>query len=96
MYNVDDNGGDVIQPALLSTYPDMANIEQLSTCNKMSQALNKSSSPNHYKSIHECVRRYSSNETGCEVEGDSHFRKHQGPESSHRDSKSSKWRTTFY
>ena len=65
-------------------------------CNTMSQALNKSSSPNHYKSIHECVRRYSSNETGCDVEGDSHFMKHQGPESSHRDSKSSKWRTTFY
>ena len=45
MYNVDDNGRDVIQPALFSTYHDMANMGQLSMCNKMSQALNKSSSP---------------------------------------------------
>ena len=67
MYNVDDNGRDVIQPALLSTYHDMANMEQLSMCNTMSQALNKSSSQNNYKSVHDGVRRYSSNETGCEV-----------------------------
>ena len=96
MYNVDDTGRDGIQPSLFNTYCDMVSTQQLSMCNKMSQALNKRSSPNHYKSIHECVRRYSSNETGCEVEGDSHFMKHQGPESSHRDSKRSKWRTTFY
>ena len=96
MYNVDDNGRDLIQPVLFSTYCDMANMEQLSMCNTMSQALNKSSSLNNYKSIHDGVRRYSSNETGCKVEGDSHFKKLQGPEPSHRDSKSSKCRTTFY
>ena len=96
MYNVDDNGRDLIQPVLFSTYCDMANMEQLSMCNTMSQALNKSSSLNNYKSIHDGVRRYSSNETGCKVEGDSHFKKLQGPEPSHRGSKSSKCRTTFY
>ena len=63
--------------------------------NKMSQTLSKSSSSNNYKSIYGGVRRYSGSETGYMVEGDSNLKKHQGPESSNKDSKSNKCRNTF-
>ncbi|OWK03672.1 hypothetical protein Celaphus_00013965 [Cervus elaphus hippelaphus] len=92
MYSVDDNGRDVVQPSLFNVRHDIANTEQLSTCNKISQALSKSSSPSNYKGIYGGLRRYSSNQTGYKVEGESNLKKHQGPESSHRDSKSNKCR----
>ena len=96
MCNVDDNGRDVIQPSLFKTYCDMVNIQQLSMHNKMSQTLSKSSSSNNYNSIYGGLRRYSGNETGCMVEGDSNLKKHQGPEFSNKDSKSNECRNTFY
>ena len=93
---VDNNGRGVIQPSLFKTYCDMLNTKQLSMCNKMSQTLSKSSSCNNYKSIYGGVRRYSGNETGYAVEGDSNLKKHQGPESSNKDSKSNKCRNIFH
>ena len=95
MYQVDDNGTDTIQPLLFNTYCDMVNTQQLSMFNKMSHTLSKSSSSNNYKSIYGGVRRYSGNETGYTVEGDSNLIKHQGSESSDKDSKSNKCRNTF-
>ncbi|XP_027834507.2 zinc finger protein 331-like isoform X2 [Ovis aries] len=95
MYHGDDNGTDTIQPLLFSTYCDMVKTQQLSMCNKMSHALSKSSNSNNYKNIYGGVRRYSGNETGYTVEGDANLMKHQGPESSDKDSKSSKCRNTF-
>ena len=95
MYNVDNNGGDIIQPSLFSKYCDMVNTQQLSICNKMSQTLSNSSSSNNYKSIYGGLRRYSGNENGYRVEGDSNLRKHQGTETSNKDSKSNKCRNTF-
>ena len=96
MYQVDDNGTDTIQPLLFNTYCDMVNTQQLSMFNKMSHTLSKSSSSNNYKSIYGGVRRYSGNETGYTVEGDSNLKKHQGPESSNKDSKSNKCRNIFH
>ena len=58
MYNVDDNGGNIIQPSLFNTYCDMVNMEQLFMCTKIGQALSRSSTPNNYKSICDGVRRY--------------------------------------
>ena len=95
MYNVDNNGRDITQPSLFNTYHDMVNTEQLSMCNKMSQALSECSSPNNYQNIYDGVRGYSGNETGCKVERDL-LMKHQGPESSQKDSKSNKCRNIFY
>ena len=95
MYNVDDNGRDAIQPSLFNTYRDMVNTQQLSIYNKMSLTLSKSSSSNNYKNIYGGLRRYSGNETRYTVEGDSNLMKHQGPESSNKDSKSNKCRNTF-
>ncbi|XP_027370680.1 zinc finger protein 383-like isoform X1 [Bos indicus x Bos taurus] len=94
MYHVDDNGTDTIQPLLFNTYCDMVNT-QLSMFNKMSHTLSKSSSSNNYKSIYGGLRRYSGNETGYMVEGDSNLMKHQGSKSSDKDSKSNKRRSTF-
>ena len=96
MYNVDDNGRDVIQPSLFNTSHDMVNMEELSVCNKMSQPFCKSISPNNCKSIYDGVRGYSGNKTGYKVEGDSNLMQHQGPESSNKDSKSNKCRNIFY
>ena len=93
---VDDNGRDVIQPSLFKTYCDMLKTQQVSVCNKMSQTLRKSSSSNNYKSIYGGVRRYSGNETGYMVEGDSNLKKHQGPEPSNKDSKSNTCRNIFH
>ncbi|XP_042087140.1 zinc finger protein 724-like isoform X5 [Ovis aries] len=95
MYNVDDNGRDTIQPSLFNTYCDMVNTQQLSMCNKMSQTFSNNYSSNNYKSIYGGVRRYSGNETGYTIEGNAKLMKHQGPESSDKDSKSSKCRNTF-
>ena len=95
IYNVDNNGGDIIQPSLFSKYCDMVNTQQLSICNKMSQTLSNSSSSNNYKSIYGGLRRYSGNENGYRVEGDSNLMKHQGTETSNKDSKSNKCRNTF-
>uniref|UniRef100_A0AC11D1V8 Uncharacterized protein n=1 Tax=Ovis aries TaxID=9940 RepID=A0AC11D1V8_SHEEP len=95
MYNVDDNGGNIIQPSLFNTYCDVVNTQQLSICNKMSQTLSKSSSSNNYKSINGGLRRYSGNENGYRVEGDSNLVKHKGSKSSNKDSKSNKCRNTF-
>ena len=64
-------------------------------CNEMSQTLSKSSSSSNYKSIYGGLRRYSGNETGYTAEGDSNLKKHQGPESSNKDSKSNKCRNAF-
>ena len=96
MYSVDDNGRDVVQPTLFNVRHDIANMEQLSTCNNISQALSKSSSPSNYKGIYGGLRRYSSNQTGYKVEGESNLMKHHGAESSHRDSKSNKCRHISY
>ena len=96
MYNVDDNGRDVIQPSLFNTSHDMVNMEELSVYNKMSQHFCKSVSPNNCKSIYDGVRAYSGNKTGYKVEGDSNLMKHQGPESSNKDSKINKCRNIFY
>ena len=96
MCNVDNNGRDIIQPSLFNTSHGMVNVEELSMCNKMSQPLSKSSNPSHYKSIYDEVRGYSGNKTGYKVERDSNLMKHQGPESSHRDSKSNKCTNIFY
>ena len=74
----------------------MVNTQQLFMCSKMSQTLSKSSSSNNYKSIYGGLRRYSGNETGYMVEGNSNLKKYQGPESSNKDSKSNKCRNTFY
>ncbi|KAI4571124.1 hypothetical protein MJG53_013230 [Ovis ammon polii x Ovis aries] len=67
--NVDNNGGDIIQPSLLNTSHGMVNMEELLMYNKMSQPLSKSSNPNHCKSIYDGVRGYSGNKTGYKVEG---------------------------
>ena len=88
MCNVDNNGGDIIQPSLFNTSHDMVNTEELSVCNKMNQTLSKSSSASNYTIIYDGVRGYSGNKIGYKVEGHSNLMKHQGPESSHRDSKS--------
>ena len=96
MCNVDNNGGDIIQLSLFNTSHGMVNMEELSMCNKMSQPLGKSSNPNHCKSIYDGVRGYSGNKTGYKVEGHWNLMKHQGPESSHRDSKSNWCRNIFY
>uniref|UniRef100_A0A8C6DWE1 Uncharacterized protein n=1 Tax=Moschus moschiferus TaxID=68415 RepID=A0A8C6DWE1_MOSMO len=96
MYNVDDNGRDAIQPSFFNIYCEMFNTQQLSMCNKMNQTLTNSSSSNNYKSIYGALRRNSINETGYIVEGDSNLMKHQGPESSNKDSKSNKCRNTFH
>ena len=61
----------------------------------MSQPLTKRSSPNNCKSIYDGVWD-SGNKTGYKVERDSNLMKHQGPESSHRDSKSNKCTNIFY
>ncbi|XP_043752337.1 zinc finger protein 331-like [Cervus elaphus] len=95
MYNVDDTGRDAIQPSLFNTYCDMVSTQQLSVCNKMSQTLSKSSSFNNYKSISGGLRRYSGNEPGYIVEGDSNLKKHQGPKSSNKDSTSNTCRNAF-
>ncbi|XP_043291543.1 zinc finger protein OZF-like [Cervus canadensis] len=95
MYNIDDNGRVIIQPSLFNTYCDVVNTQQHCMCNKMSQTLSKSSSSNNYKSISGGLRRYSGNETGYTVEGDSNLKKHQGPESSNKESKSHKYGNTF-
>ena len=95
MYNIDDNERDAIQSSLFKTYCDMVNTQQLSMCNEMSQTLSKSSSSNNYKSIYGGLRRYSVSETGYMAEGDSNLKKHQGPESSNKDSKSNKCRNAF-
>ena len=95
MYNVDDTGRDGIQASLFNTYCDMVSTQQLSMCNKMSQTLSKSSSSNNYKSIYGGLRRYSGNEPGYMVEGESNLKKHQGPESSNKDSKSNTCRNAF-
>ncbi|KAM9756395.1 uncharacterized protein ACBT57_009641 [Dama dama] len=71
MYNVDNNGRDIIQPSMFNTYHDMVNTEQLSMCNEMSQALSECSSPNNYKSIYDGVRGYSGNETGYKISASS-------------------------
>ena len=34
MCNVDNNGGDIIQPSLFNTSHDVVNMEELSMCNK--------------------------------------------------------------
>ncbi|XP_043756600.1 zinc finger protein 383-like [Cervus elaphus] len=95
MHNIDDNGRDVIQPSLFNTYCDVVNTQQHCMCNKMSETLSKSSSSNNYKSISGGLRRYSGNETGYTVEGDSNLKKHQGPESSNKESTSNKYGNTF-
>ena len=81
---------------IVKTYCDMVNTQQLFMCSKMSQTLSKNSSSNNYKSIYGGLRRYSGNETGYMVEGNSNLKKYQGPESSNKDSKSNKCRNTFY
>ena len=92
MYNIDDNGRDVIQPSLFNIYCDVVNIQQRCMCNEMSETLNKSSSSNIYGGL----RRYSGNEPGYMVEGDSNLKKYQGPKTSNKESKSNKYRNTFY
>ncbi|KAM9757655.1 uncharacterized protein ACBT57_010398 isoform 2-T4 [Dama dama] len=96
MYNVDDNGRDVMQPSLFNTYCDVVDTQQRCMSNKMSQTLSKSSSSNNYKSISGGLRSYSDNEPGYTVEGDSNLMKHQRPESSKKESKSNKFGNTFY
>ena len=86
--NVGNNGRDLIQPSLLDTYRDRVNMKQLFMCNYTTWALSRSSNPNSYQSIYDGVRGYSGNKIGYKVEGHSNLMKHQGPESSHRDSKS--------
>ena len=81
---------------IVKTCCDMVNTQQLFMCSKMSQTLSKSSSSNKYRSIYGGVRRYSGSETGYMVEGDSNLKKHQGPESSNKDSKSNKCRNIFH
>ena len=95
IYNVDANGRDATQPPLSNTYCDVVNTQQHCMLNKMSQTLSKSSSSNNYKSIYAGLRRYSGNETGYTVEGDANLKKHQGPESSNKESKSNKYGNTF-
>ena len=96
MYNVDDNGRDVIQLALFNTSHNMVNREELSMCNKMSQTLSKTSSSNNYTIIYDGVKVYSCNEPGHNFEQASNFMEHQGAQSSHKDSKSSKCKNIFY
>ena len=95
IYNVDNNGGDIIQPSLFTKYCDMVNTQQLSICNKMSQTLSNSSSSNNCKSINGGLRRYSGKENEYRVEGDSNLLKHQGSETSNKGSNSNKCRNTF-
>ena len=73
----------------------MVSTQQFSMYNKISQTLSMSPSSNDYKSIYGGLRRYSGNENGYRVEGDSNLRKHQGTETSNKDSKSNKCRNTF-
>ncbi|KAJ1072995.1 hypothetical protein K5549_015138 [Capra hircus] len=96
MCNVDINGRELIPPSLFNTHHDTVNTEQLLTCNNTSQDLSKSSTPNNYKNIYGGVRSHSCNETGCKTEQDSHPMKHQGPQSSDKDSNNSTWRNIFY
>ncbi|XP_017918344.1 PREDICTED: zinc finger protein 2 homolog [Capra hircus] len=96
MCNVDINGKELIPPSLFNTHHDTVNTEQLLTCNNTSQALSKSSTPNDYKNIYDGVRSHSCNETGCKTAQDSHPMKHQGPQSSDKDSENSTWRNIFY
>ncbi|XP_069407522.2 zinc finger protein 724-like [Ovis canadensis] len=96
MCNVDINGRELIPPPLLNTHHDTVNKEQLLTCNNTRQALSNSFTPNNYKNIYDGVRSHSCNETGCTTEQDSHPMKHQGPQSSDKDSKNSTWRNIFY
>ncbi|XP_060996122.1 zinc finger protein 724-like [Dama dama] len=96
IYHVDDNGRDATQPSLFNTYCDVVNTQQHCMCNKMSQTLSKSSSSNNYKSIFDGLRRYSGNEPGYTVDGDSNLKNHLGPESSMKDSKRHKCRNAFH
>ncbi|XP_043753916.1 zinc finger protein 736-like [Cervus elaphus] len=47
--NVENNGRDLIQPSLVNTYGGIISAEQLSKCNKMRNAVSRSSTPNKYK-----------------------------------------------
>uniref|UniRef100_A0ABI0NWB6 Uncharacterized protein n=1 Tax=Bos taurus TaxID=9913 RepID=A0ABI0NWB6_BOVIN len=96
MCHVDNNGRELIPPSLFNTHHDTVNTEQLLTCNNMSQALSKSSTPNNYKHIYDGVRNHSCNETGYKTEQDSNPMKHQGPQSSDKDSKNSTCRNILY
>ncbi|XP_017918488.1 PREDICTED: putative zinc finger protein 66 [Capra hircus] len=96
MCNDDSNGRELIPPSLFTAHHDTVNTEQLLMCNNTSQALSKSSTPNNYKNIYDGVRSHSCNETRCKTTQDSNSMKHQGPQSSDKDSKNSTWRNIFY
>ncbi|KAF4011295.1 hypothetical protein G4228_001956, partial [Cervus hanglu yarkandensis] len=94
--NVDNNGRDLIQPSLFNTYGGIISVEQLSKCNKMRNALSRSSTPNNYKSIHDGMRSSSCNETGHNVDQDSYLVKQQGHQFSDNNSEHNKCRNIFY
>ena len=81
---------------MFNTHHDTVNTEQLLRCNNTSQALSKRSIPKNHNNIYEAVRSHSCNETGCKTEQDSNAMKHQGPQSSDRDSDNSTCRNIFY
>ena len=94
--NVDNNGRDLTQSSLFNTYGGIIGVEQLSKCNKMSNALSRSSTPNSYKSLHDGMRSSSCNETGHSVDQDSYLLKQQGHQFSDNNSKHHKCMNIFY
>nr|XP_020771952.1 zinc finger protein 93-like [Odocoileus virginianus texanus] len=94
--NVDNNGRDLIQPSLFNTYGGIISVEQLYKCNKMRNALSRSSTPNSYKSIHDGMRSSSCNETGHNVDQDSYTVKQQGHQFSDNNSKYHQCRNIFH
>nr|XP_020769621.1 LOW QUALITY PROTEIN: zinc finger protein 519-like [Odocoileus virginianus texanus] len=87
MCNVDNNGRELIPPSLFNTHGGIISVEQLSKCNKMRNALSRSSTPNNYKSTHDGMRSSSCNETGHNVDQDSYLMKQQGHQVSDNNSK---------
>ncbi|XP_065776806.1 zinc finger protein 724-like [Muntiacus reevesi] len=95
-FNIDNNGRDLIQPSLLNTYGVIISVEQLSKCNKMRNALSRSSTPNNYESIHDGMRSSSCNETGHNVDQGSYLVKQQGHQFSDNNSEHHKCRNILY
>ena len=94
--NVDYNERDLIQPSLFNTYRGIMSVEQLYKCNKMRNALSRSSTPSNYKSIHDGMRSSSCNQTWHNVDQDSYLLKQQGHQFSDNNSEHNKCRNIFY
>ncbi|XP_065782629.1 zinc finger protein 724-like [Muntiacus reevesi] len=96
IWNVDNNGRDLIQPSLFNRYGGIINVEQLYKCNKMRNALSRNSTPKNSKSIHDGMRSSSCNETGHNVDQGSYLVKQQGHQFSDNNSEYHKCRNIFY